>query len=57
MDWRPMLDKGCSKIVLEEKIDPKVEANRKAVCDWFAKWTPKIFLAFSNRVKSLAEPE
>jgi hypothetical protein len=56
LQWRPMLDKTCAKIVLEEKIDPKVEANRKAVCDWFAEWTPKMFQAFSNRVKKLSEP-
>lgn len=57
LDWRPMLDKGSSKILLEQKINPKVEANRKAVCDWFAEWTPKMFSAFSNRVKALSEPE
>jgi hypothetical protein len=57
LDWRPMLDKGCSKVVLEVKIDPKVEANRKAVSDWFVEWTPKMFLAFSNRVKALSEPD
>jgi hypothetical protein len=28
--------KGSSRILLEEKIYPKIEANRKAVCDWFA---------------------
>jgi hypothetical protein len=57
LDWRPMLGKGSSKILLEQKINPKVEANRKAVCDWFAEWTPKMFSAFSNRVKALSEPE
>ena len=57
LDWRPMLDKSSSKILLEQKINPKVEANRKAVCDWFAEWTPKMFSAFSNRVKALSEPE
>ena len=57
LDWRPMLDKACSKILLEEKIDPKIAANRKAVCEWFAEWTPKMFLAFSNRVKALSEPD
>jgi hypothetical protein len=57
LEWRPMVGKDSSRILLEEKIDPKVEANRKAVCDWFAEWTPKMFLAFSNRVKALSEPE
>jgi hypothetical protein len=57
LQWRPMLDKSSSKILLEEKIDPKIEANRKAMCDWFAKWTPKMFLAFSKRVKTLSAPE
>jgi len=57
LDWRPMPDKGCSKIVLDEKIDPKVETNRKKVCDWFAAWTPKVFLAFRDRVKKLTPPE
>ena len=57
LDWRPMLDKGCSKIVLEAKIDPKVETNREKVCDWFATWTPKVFLAFRDRVKKLTIPK
>jgi len=57
LDWRPMPEKGCSKIVLETKIDPKVEANRKKVCDWFAAWTPKVFLAFRDRVKKLSVPK
>jgi hypothetical protein len=57
LQWRPMLDKVSSKILLEEKIDPKIETNRKAVCDWFAKWTPKMYLAFSKRVKGLTAPE
>jgi hypothetical protein len=43
--------------VLEEKIDPKIDSNRTAVCDWFAKWTPKMFSAFQNRVKALSAPE
>jgi hypothetical protein len=57
LEWRPMIDKGSSKVVLEAKIDPKVDANRKAVCDWFAEWTPKMYAAFSKRVKALSEPE
>lgn len=57
LDWRPMLDKGSSKIVLEQKIDPKNDANRKMVCDWFAEWTPKMFSVFSKRVKALLEPD
>jgi hypothetical protein len=57
LQWRPMLDKGSSKIVLEERIDPKDPANRRAVCDWFAHWTPKMFLAFADRVKALSAPE
>jgi len=57
LDWRPMLDKGSAKVMLEAKIDPKGDGNRKAVSDWFAVWTPKMFLAFSNRVKALTEPD
>ncbi len=57
LDWRPMIDKGSSKVVLEAKIDPKDDTNRKAVCDWFAEWTPKMYAAFSKRVKALSEPE
>ena len=55
--WRAMQKKKSSLVVLEEKIDPKAEGNRQAVCDWFAEWTPKMFSAFSNRVKALSEPE
>jgi hypothetical protein len=57
LQWRAMPDKTSARILLEEKIDPKVDANRKAVCDWFAQWTPKMFLAFQNRVKALSAPE
>jgi hypothetical protein len=57
LQWRPMLDKVSSRILLEEKIDPRNDVNRKAVCDWFAVWTPKMFWAFSKRVKSLSAPE
>jgi hypothetical protein len=56
LDWRLMPDKSSSKVVLEEKIDPKNDANRKAVCNWFAEWTPKMFSVFSKRVKALEEP-
>ncbi len=57
LDWRPMPDKASARIVLEEQIDPDVEANRSKVCDWFAEWTPKIYLAFRDQVKALeAEP-
>ena len=57
LDWRQMPEKGCSKIELEEKIDPKVETNRKKVCDWFSTWTPKVYLAFRDRVKKLSFPK
>jgi hypothetical protein len=49
-----MPDKSSAKILLEEKIDPKIDANRTTVCDWFSKWTPKMFSAFNNRVKALS---
>jgi hypothetical protein len=57
LDWRPMPDKQSARILLEEKIDPGKESNRKAVCDWFTEWTPKIYLAFKERIKELKEPE
>ncbi len=57
LKWRPMPDKKTSLVVLEERIDPKIESNRNSVCDWFAEWTPKMFFVFSKRVKALVEPE
>jgi hypothetical protein len=57
LQWRPMPDKSSSKIMLEEKLDPDVEGNRKQICDWFAEWTPKVYLAFQDRVKKLVPPE
>jgi hypothetical protein len=57
LQWRQMPDKTCSKIVLEEKLDPDIEGNRKKICDWFAEWTPKVYLAFHDRVKKLVAPE
>jgi hypothetical protein len=56
LQWRSMPDKESARILLEEKIDPKVDANRQQVCDWFAQWTPKMFVAFNQRVKALFEP-
>ena len=57
LDWRSMPDKVSARILLEERIDPGVEENRKKICDWFAEWTPKMFIAFKDRVKALSEPE
>lgn len=57
LQWRPMPDKSSAKVLLEEKIDPKIDSNRNTVCDWFAEWTPKMFLAFHHRVKALSAPE
>jgi len=54
--WRPMPKKQSARILLEEKIDPGKESNRKAVCDWFTAWTPKVYLAFKERIKGLVEP-
>jgi len=56
LDWRPMLEKQSARILLEEKIDPSKESNRKDVCDWFTKWAPKIYVAFRERIKKLEEP-
>ena len=57
LQWRPMPKNVSARIILEQKIDPKVTANRKAVCDWFAEWTPKMYAVFSKRVKALSASE
>jgi len=57
LDWRPMPDNKSALICLEEKIDPGKESNRQAVCEWFTKWTPKIYKAFRDRIKGLVEPD
>lgn len=57
LQWRSMLGKSSARILLEEKIDPGIEANRNTVCDWFSEWTPKMFTAFSERVKALSAPK
>jgi hypothetical protein len=57
LDWRPMPEKQSALIRLEEPIDPGRDANRKKVCEWFAAWTPKIYLAFKERIKGLIEPK
>jgi hypothetical protein len=57
LDWRSMPEKQSARILLEKKIDPGKASNRKAVYDWFTKWTPKIYLTFKNRIKELVEPE
>lgn len=57
LEWRPMPEKQSARILLEEKLDPGNEGNRKLVCEWFKEWTPKIYLAFKDRIKALAGPE
>jgi hypothetical protein len=57
LQWRSMVEKSSSRITLEEKIDPDDDGNRKAVCEWFATWTPKLFLAFQEPVKKLETQE
>lgn len=57
LDWREMPGQRSSKVILEEKINPDVEGNRQRVCEWFEVWTPKVFLAFQDRIKKLAAPE
>jgi Domain of unknown function (DUF4268) len=56
LDWRPMPDKQSARILIEEKLDPRDDANRQAVCEWFKIWTPKMFNVFKDRVKALQEP-
>jgi hypothetical protein len=53
LNWREMPDQISSRILLEEMIDPKEKENHDKVCDWFVTWTPKVFLAFQNRIKNL----
>jgi len=55
--WKEMPNNVSSRILLEEKIDPAEEINRETVCNWFAIWTPKVFNAFSARIKQLSAPE
>lgn len=57
LQWRKMPEKSTSKMLLEQKLDPDIESNRKKICDWFAEWTPKVYLAFQDRVKKLVAPE
>lgn len=33
LEWRPMPNNSSSRIILEEKLDPDVEANRKKICE------------------------
>jgi hypothetical protein len=57
LDWRPMPDKASARILLEEKLDPDVEASRQRVCDWFAEWTPRMYAVFRERVRALKAPD
>ena len=54
LDWREMPGQSSSRVLLEEKINPDETENRSKVCDWFSTWTPKVFLAFQDRVRTLA---
>jgi hypothetical protein len=56
LDWRKMPGQSSSRVILEEKIDPDEKVNRQKICEWFAKWTPKMYLAFQGRVKALKPP-
>ncbi len=57
LDWREMPGQSSSRVLLEEKIDPDEKGNRQKVCEWFSQWTPKIFMAFRDRIKSLNQQE
>lgn len=50
-------DNASSRGRLAEKLDPGVESNKEEVCEWFARWTPVVYKAFSGRIKKLAAPE
>lgn len=56
LDWREMSGQSSSRVLLEEKINPDEKENRSKVCEWFSVWTPKVFLAFQDRVKQLVNP-
>ena len=57
LEWRLMPEKASSLISLRESLDPGRAENRRAVCEWFKEWTPKVFNAFQKRIKELKEPE
>jgi len=57
LQWKPMPEKSCSKITLEEKLDPSIDINRTKVCEWFKEWTPIVFATFQERVKKLIQPD
>lgn len=56
LNWREIPEKRCSRVLLEVPIDPKSDSNRKAVCEWFADMTPKMYRAFRDRVVALRQP-
>lgn len=57
LDWREMPDQASSRVLLEEKLDPSEDSNKKRVCEWFAHWTPILYNAFSGRIKALSAPD
>ena len=55
--WLPRTDRKSALIRLEGNINPAEDINRKKVCEWFLKWTPKMYLAFKGRIQKLQVPE
>lgn len=51
--WSQLLGKMSARILLEEKLNPQTEANRDAVCTWFATWLPRMHQTFKARVAAL----
>jgi hypothetical protein len=53
LEWMPLIGKKSARILLEAKIDPRRDTERKAVCEWFADKLPLMYATFKDRVAAL----
>ncbi len=57
LQWMPLPDKKTARILLETKLDPRQESNRKAICDWFSEKLPLFHNVFKDRIAGLQSME
>lgn len=53
MDWQPLEGKKSARVLFEERIDARDDANRERVIQWFVENTPLFHEVFRKRVAAL----
>lgn len=53
LQWMPLPGRKRARILLETKIDPSQDCNRRAVCDWFCEKLILMYNVFKPRIAKL----